>query len=83
MASTPVPPPPIVREELLLQAEPAFVTVTDPCEPAPKPTKPIALLTRPPSAMVSAPVPALPTKRFPPLVQVEPVPVTVPCEPVS
>jgi hypothetical protein len=35
--------------------------------------------------MVSAPVPALPTKRLPLLVQAEPVPVTVavPWEPVS
>jgi hypothetical protein len=43
--------------ELLLQVEPAPVTVTVPCEPALSPMKAVPLLTVPPAAIVSTPVP--------------------------
>src|SRR5262249_9090469 len=48
-------------------------------------TLPLSLLTIPPSAIVSAPVPPLPTERPPLTVQVEfaPVTITVPCEPAA
>ncbi len=74
--------------ELLVQVEPAPVTVTVPCEPAPLPMLAalgVSLMTVPPFAIVSVPVPKAPILSPPPglLFQVEPGPVTVtvPVEP--
>ena len=68
--------------ELLLQVEPAPVTVTVPCEPAHADVggvKAVLLMTFPPFAIVSVPVPKLPILSPPPglLFQMEPGPVTV------
>ena len=76
--------------ELLLQVEPAPVTVTVPCEPAPLPmlaATAVILMTLPPFAIVRVPVPKLPILSPPlgPLIQLEPGPVTVtvPFEPAD
>ena len=53
------------------------MTVTAPLEPSCVPMKPMVLETSPPSSIVSVPVPNWPTAKNPPLVQVEPAPVTV------
>ena len=81
---------PMFTPELLLQVEPAPVTVTVPCEPAPLPmlaAKAVLLMTIPPFVIVSVPVPKLPILSPPPglLFQVEPGPVTVtvPIEPAD
>src|SRR5262245_39501430 len=55
-----------------------------PIEPAPKATTTNGLLTVPPSAIVSVPVPLRPrTNTLPVQVEPAPVPVTVPCEPAE
>ena len=76
--------------ELLLQVEPAPVTVTVPTPPAPLPrlaVKLVILMTCPPFAITSMPVPKLPTLSPPlgPLTQREPgsITVTVPVEPTD
>jgi hypothetical protein len=86
IVSEPVPklsilsPPP----GLLFQTEPGPVTVTVPVEPAINPTEPppALLITVPPFAIVSVPVPMPPTTTSA-LFHVEPAPdtITVPCEP--
>ena len=90
IVSVPVPKLPMFTPELLLQVEPAPVTVTVPCEPAPLPmlaVKAVILMTLPPFAIVSVPVPKLPILSPPlgPLIQLEPGPVTVtvPFEPAD
>ena len=90
IVSVPVPRLPMFTPELLLQVEPAPVTVTVPCEPAPLPmlaVKAVLLMTVPPFAIVSVPVPKLPILSPPPglLFQMEPGPVTVtvPVEPAA
>ena len=90
IVSVPVPKSPMFTPELLLQVEPAPVTVTVPCEPAPSPmlaVKAVLLMTIPSFAIVSVPVPKLPIFSPPPglLFQVEPGPVTVtvPVEPAD
>ena len=90
IVSVPVPKLPMFTPELLLQVEPAPVTVTVPCEPAPLPmlaAKAVLLMTLPPFAIVSVPVPKLPILSPPPgpLFQLEPGPVTVtvPVEPAD
>ena len=90
IVSVPVPRLPMFTPELLLQVEPAPVTVTVPCEPAPLPmlaVKAVLLMTVPPFAIVSVPVPKLPILSPPPgpLFQMEPGPVTVtvPFEPAA
>ena len=63
IVSVPVPRLPMFTPELLLQVEPAPVTVTVPSEPAPWPmlaAKAVLLLTVPPFVIVSEPVPKLP-----------------------
>src|SRR5262249_22050607 len=87
IVSVPVPLRPTAMFRLLgvKKVEPAPVAVTVPCEPDALPKVavwPPPLLTVPPSAIVSVPVPKPPTT-VPRLVQVEPAPVTVavPCEP--
>src|SRR3990170_2994801 len=81
--SVPIPEIPTYKSELLVQVEPAPVTVTVPTEPslpawpAVIPSKPLVLETAPPFAIVSAPVLWLPTINSKLLVQVEPAPVTV------
>ena len=86
----PRPKLPMFTPELLLQVEPAPATVTVPCEPALLPmlaAKAVLLMTIPPLAIVSVPVPKLPTLSPPPglLFQVEPGPITitVPVEPTA
>ena len=87
IVSVPVPKLPMFTPELLLQMEPAPVTVTVPCEPGALPTLAVkaVLMTVPPFAIVSVPVPKLPILSPPPgpLFQLEPGPVTVtvPVEP--
>ena len=90
IVSVPVPKLPIFTPELLLQREPAPVTVTVPCEPARVPmlvTMGVISMTLPPFAIMSVPVPKLPMLSPPlgPLIQVEPGPVTVtvPIEPAD
>ena len=91
IVSVPVPELPMFSPKVLLQAEPAPVTVAKPCEPAPLPmlaTVPmVALVTFPPFAIVSVPLPKLPILSPPlgPLLQLEPAPVTVtvPVEPTD
>ena len=91
IVSVPVPKLPMLTPELLLQVEPAPVTVTVPSEPAPLPmlaAKAVLLMTVPPFAIVSVPVPKLPIlSPGPPglLFQTEPGPVTVtaPFEPAA
>ena len=65
-----------------VQLEPAPVTVTVPCEPTNLPilvSSPARILmNRPPFAIVSVPMPELPTlSPVGPLIQLEPGPVTV------
>ena len=63
IVSVPVPKLPMFTPELLLQVEPAPVTLTVPSEPAPWPmlaAKAVLLLTVPPFVIVSEPVPKLP-----------------------
>ena len=91
MVSVPVPRLPMFSPKLLLQVEPAPVTVTAPFEPIPLPIlavlAAVILMTLPPFAIVSVPVPKLPILRPPlgPLLQLEPGPVTVtvPIEPAD
>ena len=86
---TAVPELPMLRPTLLVQLEPGPLTAAVPCEPVELPmlaVNPATLLSVPPFAIVSAPVPKLPMLRpgagalFD---QVEPVPVivTAPSEP--
>ena len=84
IVSVPVPRLPMFTPELLIQVEPAPVTLTVPSEPAPWPmlaAKAVLLLTVPPFVIVSEPVPKLPILSPPGvtgvLFQVEPGPVTV------
>ena len=82
IVSVPVPKLPTFTPELLLQVEPAPVTVAVPCEPTALPMLAmtgVVLMTVPPFAIVSEPVPRLPILSPPagPLFQVEPGPVTV------
>ncbi len=84
IVSVPVPRLPMMTPELLLQVEPAPVTITVPVEPGNAPTlamKAVLLLTVPPFAIVSEPLPKLPILSPPGLTgllfQVEPGPVTV------
>jgi hypothetical protein len=86
--SVPMPELPIFTPELLLQVEPGPVTLTVPCEPARSPmlaAKAVSLMTAPPFAIVSVPIPKLPILSPPPglLFQMEPGPITVavPIEP--
>ena len=77
-----MPDLPMFSPELLLQVEPAPVTVTVPSESAPSPmleAKVLLLMTVPPLAIVRAPEPKLPILSPPsgPSFQVEPGPVTV------
>ena len=88
IVSVPVPSLPMFTPELLVHVEPAPVTVTVPREPANSPMLAVlgvSLMTVPPFAIVSVPVPKAPTLSPPlgPLIQVEPGPVTVtaPIEP--
>ena len=60
IVSVPLPKLPMFNPELLLQVEPAPVTITVPSEPTPLPmlaAKAVLLMTVPPSAIVSVPVP--------------------------
>ena len=69
IVSVPVPRLPMLIPELLLQREPAPVTVTVPCEPAPSPMladKAVISMTIPPFVIVSVPVPKLPILSPPP-----------------
>ena len=88
--SVPVPSLPMFTPKLLLQVESAPVTVTVPREPANSPMLAVlgvSLMTVPPFAIVSVPVPKAPTLSPPPgpLFQAEPGPVTVtaPVEPTD
>ena len=90
IVSVPVPELPILIPAMSLQREPAPVTVTVPCEPAPSPMlvrRGVISMTLPPFAIMRVPVPKLPILSPPcgPLVQVEPGPVTitVPVEPAA
>ena len=90
IVSVPVPSLPMFTPKLLLQVEPAPVTVTVPREPANSPMLAllgVSLMTVPPFAIVSVPVPKAPTLSPPPglLFQAEPGPVTVtaPIEPAD
>ena len=84
IVSVPVPRLPMLTPELLLQVEPAPVTITVPSEPGPAPmlaVRPV-LLTVPPFVIVSEPVPKLPIlsplgRPTGVLFQTEPGPVTV------
>ena len=82
IVSVPLPELPMFSPEMLLQVEPAPVTVTVPSEPAAWPmlaAKALLLMTVPPSAIVSVPEPKLPILSPPsgPSFQVEPGPVTI------
>jgi hypothetical protein len=88
--SVPVPKFPMFTPELLLQVEPAPVTVTVPCEPARRPmlgAKGVLLMTLPPFAIMSVPVPKLPILSPPDVLLIHlelgPVTVTVPFEPAD
>src|SRR5579863_5801864 len=88
IVSAPAPESPILIPAMSLQREPAPVTVTAPCEPAPLPmlvTRGVMSMTLPPFAIVRAPAPKLPILNPPlgPLTHMEPGPVTVavPVEP--
>src|SRR5579863_2316753 len=90
IVSAPAPRLPMFTPNRLLQLEPVPVTVTEPCEPGPLPmlaAVKVALRTVAPFAIVSVPVPKLPTLSPPlgPLVQLTPGPVniTVPVEPAD
>src|SRR5262249_41390940 len=81
-------PVPTVRPPLLVQVEPAPVTVTVPCEPANWPMMvPPVVPAEPAPVTVTVPEPPVPPMVTPPppVVQVEPAPVTVtvPCEPLK
>ena len=74
IVSVPVPSLPMFTPKLLLQVEPAPVTVTVPREPANSPMLAVlgvSLMTVPPFAIVSVPVPKAPTLSPPlgPLIQ--------------
>jgi len=75
----PMPLFPTVKNAVPVKLEPLPVTVTDPSEPVPFAmlTLWFVLFTTPPLWILSVPMPLVPTKKFPELVQVEPAPVTV------
>ena len=89
--SVPVPELPTFNPNLLLHSEPAPVTVTEPCAPALLPmfaaVLVVKLMTCPPFAIVSVPVPKPPILSPPlvPLLQLEfgPVTVTLPFAPAG